>query len=255
MINKIKAKVLKWTERPIKVPIKNDIPTERFGTPYGGWIIPKGILNDQSICYGVGAGEDVSFDAAIAAHYGCKVHIFDPTPRAIAHVEALKNNIANNQKMGCLTSPTGYYADFETEVADRLVLHPFGIWEEDTTLRFYTPQNETHVSHSIVNLQKSDHFIEVPVKSLSSVIQSLGHDQITLLKIDIEGAEYQVLDAMLREQVMVQILCIEYDENASNNLDSKYLGRIEQSLMSLIAAGYDVIAKEPDCHNYTLKKQ
>ena len=39
--------------------------------------------------------------------------------------------------------------------------------------------------------------ITVPVKTLGTTMRELGHDHIDLLKMDIEGAEYAVLDAML----------------------------------------------------------
>ena len=67
-----------------------------------------------------------------------------------------------------------------------------------------------------------------------------------------EGAEYQVIRSLLEDKIEVGILCIEFDESAANHLDTKYLQRIEESLQALIAAGFRVIAKEPDCHNYTL---
>ena len=35
----------------------------KLGTNYGGWIIPKNNeLNDKSIIYSIGVGEDISFD-------------------------------------------------------------------------------------------------------------------------------------------------------------------------------------------------
>jgi len=41
-------------------------------------------------------------------------------------------------------------------------------------------------------------------------MQEHGHTHIDLLKIDIEGAEYQVLDNMLHENILPTILCIEF---------------------------------------------
>src|SRR3990167_849454 len=62
----------------------------RLGTQYGGWIIPKNhTLTGDSICYLAGAGEDISFDCALAKQFGCNVRIVDPTPRAIRHFEDL----------------------------------------------------------------------------------------------------------------------------------------------------------------------
>ncbi|HNL39351.1 MAG TPA: FkbM family methyltransferase, partial [Saprospiraceae bacterium] len=115
---------------------------------------------------------------------------------------------------------------------------PVGLWNEDTTLRFFAPRNEAYVSHSLVNLQRSEKHIEVPVKKLGTLMKELGHPRINLLKIDVEGAEYQVLEAMLADNIEVDVLCIEYDETASNHLDRAYITRIEHSLQSLIQAGF-----------------
>lgn len=255
MFGQVRRRLLKWTERNLKIPIVTDVPVERIGTPYGGWIIPQNRLNNNSVCYLVGAGEDISFDLGMAARYGCTVHIFDPTPRAIAHSEGLLRGLKQGIPVKCATSPSGFYPLYPPELADLLQFHPFGIWNDDTVLRFFAPKNAAHVSHSLVNLQQSEQYIEVPVRRLSGLMQELGHNKIDLLKLDIEGAEYQVLQSLLDDDIEVGILCIEYDESAANHLDSKYLQRIESSLQSLLDAGFHVIAKEPNCHNYTLVHQ
>jgi len=114
------------------------------------------------------------------------------------------------------------------------------------------PENDAHVSHSLVNLQKTERFIEVPVCRLSELMRDHQHDHIHLLKIDIEGAEYTVLQTVLEDQIPVDVLCIEYDESAANHIDRHYIQRIEASLQVLVASGFHVVAKEPGCHNYTL---
>jgi len=258
MLRLLRRRILKWTERELKIPVLTGVLVERIGTPYGGWIIPEKWLQRDSVCYLVGAGEDVSFDLGVAAQYGCEAHIFDPTPRAIAHFEGLLHGLKQGVPTKCATSPTGFYPFYPfypPELAGTLQFHPFGIWNEDTTLRFFAPQNEAHVSHSLVNLQQSEQYIEVPVRRLSGLMQELGHSRIDLLKLDIEGAEYQVLQSLLEDRIEVGILCIEYDESAANHLDSNYQERIESSLQSLLDAGFHVIAKELNCHNYTLVHQ
>lgn len=252
IFRRVRTRFLKWTERALDIPVESTVPIERLGTPYGGWLIPQNLLTGNSVCYLVGAGEDISFDLEVSARYGCPVHIFDPTPRAIAHFELLRNNLRRGGRTPCATSPTGFYPDYLPSLVDRLYFHPVGIWNEDTTLRFFAPQNEAHVSHSLVNIQHSDRSIEVPVRRLSGLMREMGHQQIDLLKIDIEGAEYQVIESILTDQIEVSILCIEFDESAANHLDSGYLGRIEACLRSLLSAGFQVVAKEKNCHNYTL---
>lgn len=255
IINKISLKIKKWTEPRLNIPVRSDIPVERLGSPYGGWIIPRHQLSAGSVCYLVGAGEDISFDLAVAQRYQCPVHIFDPTPRALTHVRQTLEQISAGQPAECTTSPGGFYPAYPADIVPGIRVHPWGIWNEDTILRFYTPQNEAHVSHSIVNLQNSATYIEVPVKRLSTVMTDLGHRKIDLLKIDTEGAEYQIIKTILDENLEVDILCVEFDESAQNHLDTEYIKRIESSMTDLRNAGYEVIAKEPESRNYTLVHQ
>ena len=64
---------------------------EKLGTDYGGWLIPKNIsLNENSIVYLGGAGEDISFDLKLQDKYNCWIVIIDPTKKAIKHYEEVK---------------------------------------------------------------------------------------------------------------------------------------------------------------------
>ena len=255
ILRRIRTKYYKWTEPAFRLPIHTEIPTERLGTPYGGWIIPQNKLSRDSVCYLVGAGEDISFDLALIDKFGCQAHIFDPTPRAVEHVKTVQNNIAIGKRTACLTSPTGFYPDYALPMAEKIHLYPTGVWNEDTYLRFFAPTNEAYVSHSLVNLQQTEQFIEVPVERLKTIAGRLGHSSIHLLKIDIEGAEYQVIESIVQDGLHIDILCIEFDESAANHFDRRYMQRITDALASLLAAGFVIIAKEKDCHNYTLIHQ
>lgn len=64
---------------------------EKIGTDYGGWFFPLNpLLNQDSIIYSVGAGEDISFDLHIQSKYKSNIVIVDPTARAIKHFEEIK---------------------------------------------------------------------------------------------------------------------------------------------------------------------
>jgi len=52
--------------------------------------------------------------------------------------------------------------------------------------------------------------IEVPAFSLSSITTKLDHDRIDLLKIEIEGAEYELLDALLASDIKPTQLLVEF---------------------------------------------
>jgi FkbM family methyltransferase len=154
---------------------------------YGGWSIPVGVLRDDSTVVDVGLGEDISFSESLIARYGCRVHGFDPTPRAIDYLQ--KRNPANFH------------------------LHTIGVAGSNRTATFFLPNNPSHVSGSIT---KSDHVgdnrIEVRLIDLDEVFGIIGKDRIDLLKIDIEGAEYELLSSasFKNSAVKIHVICVEF---------------------------------------------
>ncbi len=209
-----------------KILRRNDL--EEIGSDYGGWVVPTRLLRSDSICYCVGCGEDITFDLGLIDIFGCHVYGLDPTPRAIAHV---KKVAGGNSK----------YHFFD-----------IGLWDKEDTLKFFVPKNPGHVSHSLLNLQKTEDHISVNVKRLSSFMKELGHQNIDLLKIDIEGAEYKVIDSILEDDIDVRVLCVEYDE-CFNPLDAEYRNRIKNSVNSLIKNGYLLVCCQGN-GNYTFVK-
>jgi FkbM family methyltransferase len=160
---------------------------ERLGSAYGGWWVPSWILHTGTIAYCAGAGEDITFDVELLKR-GCTVRTFDPTPRAVSHVRALR-------------------------IEDhRFAFAPVGVWCEDASVRMYAPRDGAHVSHSIVNLQQTTDYIEVPVESLTTLTKRFGDDHIDLLKLDVEGAEYAVLRSLVELDPVPRAICVEFDQ-------------------------------------------
>jgi FkbM family methyltransferase len=162
-------------------------PLEFHGNEYCGWCIPVGSIDRNSVVVDVGLGEDVSFSKSLIDSYGCGVHGFDPTPRAIAYVKAL----------GCR----------------QLELHEFGVAAKGGFATFYLPNNDLHVSGSLVRENHvGQKHIEVRLMSIREVFDLLGAQRINLLKIDIEGAEYELISGTEFADVAARIdmLCIEF---------------------------------------------
>jgi FkbM family methyltransferase len=200
-------------------------PMTRIGTVYGGWSVPEGVLNRDSICYCAGCGEDISFDLGLIERYGCQVFAFDPTPRAVTFVERTAG-----------MNPAYHFLDV-------------GLWSRDETLKFYAPQDPRHVSHSLVNLQHTTQFIEVRVKRLMQLMEANRHRRLDLLKLDIEGAEYAVLDSIAEDELHIRVLCVEFDEYWHPQ-DSDYLQRIRRYVKALLSRGYEMVSTTGNA-NYT----
>lgn len=197
---------------------------QRLGDTYGGWVVPRSLLNSTSVVYCVGCGENISFDLDLISTFGCTVYGLDPTPRAVEFVRAAASR------------------------EPRYRFESLGLWDEAKTLRFYAPRDPTHVSHSVLNLQQTSTFIELPVERLSRVMARHGHDRVALLKLDIEGAEYKVLQSVLDDGIAVSILCVEYDE-FHHPIDADYRSRIRRSIRQLERHGFTMV--EANAGNYT----
>jgi EAL domain-containing protein (putative c-di-GMP-specific phosphodiesterase class I) len=79
----------------------------------------------------------------------------------------------------------------------------------------------------------------VEVKKLSDIMSEYGHERIDLLKIDIEGSEYAVLDQVLDDNIEIKQLVVEVHERYIEN------GKLLTTKMieSLKAKGYKLFAK------------
>ena len=193
----------------------------RIGSEYGGWWIPGSVARPGAVAYCAGAGEDITFDSALVA-LGVRVTTFDPTPRSIAHVET--------------NAPT----------SDLFRFVPTGWWDERTTLRFYAPADPAHVSHSVTNLQRTTTFFEADVASVHQLQAELGDDQVDIIKMDIEGAEYAVINSLLENGPRPRVLCVEFDQPTP-------IRRTIRAARQLHAAGYELA--KIDVWNYTFIRQ
>ncbi len=158
-----------------------------YGSDYGGFYLNPDVIGPDSVVYSFGIGEDISFDTEVISLHNCQVHGFDPTPKSIKWVKS-------------------------QELPENFVMHEYGIARETGVATFYLPKNENFVSGSLIGHGNvnADVPIQVPVKSFADIIVSLEHKVIDVLKMDIEGAEYDVLESILESQTSIGQLVIEF---------------------------------------------
>lgn len=188
LVRKVRVLYRIMLGREIRVPSRLVSGLTWFGNPsYGGWKIP---LSEIGIKVGVidaGVGEDLSFSEDLIRKYGANVVALDPTPKAAQFV---------NEK----SNPS---IDFLNH----------GLASENGKAKFYLPTNQNHVSGS---LNSGDHLkggeIEVELTSLSTAIERLPTFDTLIVKMDIEGAEFDLLDSenFNKCAMHIDILCIEF---------------------------------------------
>lgn len=185
-----------------------------YGNQYGGFYAIPELLNEYSIVYSMGIGEDISFDEAIIEQHGCKVFGFDPTPKSI--------NWCRN-----------------TSLPQNFTFYDYGIANTTGRMRFYLPKIEHHVSGSIIDHNNVSHqFVEVNMMSLRDIMKSLDHEKIDLLKMDIEGSEYEVIDDILKTDIQISQLAIEFHERFFKNGKEKTI----RAIQNLKEKGYEISA-------------
>ena len=197
--------------------IKKGITCSRMwlGNDYGGFFVCPDYLNPKSVVYSFGIGTDISFSKALIAQFDCQVFGFDPTPKSI---EWLKNQ----------TLPTG------------LQIFDFGIDKTTGLVKFYLPKNPDFVSGSLaaqsnVSTEKG---IMVKMKRLFDIANELGHKSIDVLKLDVEGSEYEVLDDVLDSDLQIGQVLIEFHGRFVPDGKLKTISAIKKLQMK----GYDVFA-------------
>lgn len=183
-------------------------------------IVPD-ILDSNSIVYSCGVGNNIDFDIEINRLYGCKVHLFDPTPGAI---------------------------DFMSSKSDdpRFIFKPWGIWTENKKMRFYFDRTRKQRNLSVTNYFNTSDYIEADCFSIENIMKNLGHKSVDLLKLDIEGAGMAVIHQLISSTVIrPQIIIAElempqmiYGATLSDIL--KFISQKRALFDLLESAGYSV---------------
>jgi FkbM family methyltransferase len=186
----------------------------RFGSNYGGWDVVTTNIDNNSIVYSFGVGEDASFDIALIEEYNLALHAFDPTPRSIDWV--------NRQRF-----------------SNHFVMHDYGLATFDGKASFNPPENPDHISHTLLERPSTKaNAILVPVKKLSTIMKELGHNQIDILKMDIEGAEYGVINDINKSDIRPGQILVEFH----HRFPGVGVKRSKEAILTLRSMGYQLFS-------------
>ncbi|NQD71002.1 FkbM family methyltransferase [Sphingobacterium shayense] len=197
------------------IKTQKKIDKEWYGNEYGGFYLNPNLICENSIIYSFGVGEDISFDQSIIKRHQCQVYAFDPTPKSI-------NWISKQQ------------------LPETFHFFPYGIGNKTELVKFHLPKNKDHVSGSIFKHHLVDigEYISVPLKSFADIIVETGHQEIDVLKMDIEGSEYVVMEDILKSNIPIKQILLETHERFF--IDGKTKGRMLFALMEKY--GYKIFA-------------
>ena len=161
-------------------------PTVYLGSGYGGYGVPDGLIEPNWTCYCIGTGRDITFDLALIRNFGCEVFACDPAPQAEAYVREAAAGI------------------------ERFSFLPVAVGPSDGALHLYRAADPDRMALSTGDLEGSGESVEVPMRSLPSLMEELGHDRIDLMKLAVEGMEYELLESINPSEFGVRVLLVEF---------------------------------------------
>ena len=186
-----------------------------LGNRYADWTFCPDTLNESSVVYSFGVGEDISFDLQLMKRFHLHIHAFDPSPQSVAWI--------GGQKLP---------AEFH--------FYPYGLASTDGEISFAEPADpgihSLFATHSEEKAGVGLKQYVLPVHRLPTIVQNLGHKKIDILKMDIEGVEYELIEDIVASPVPVSQVLIEFHHRFP------YIGvkRTRQAISRLNLAGYKI---------------
>lgn len=207
--------------------VQKKVLTRWYGNPNAGFFvadIPK--INNHSIVYSVGVGEDISFEKDLMKQFDCSISIFDPTPKSWQFVESQKLN-------------------------PKLKYYNWGLSSFDGPQRFYLPKDENMISGSLVQAKHlNSEPIFLQMKTLMSTMKHLGDNHIDLLKLDIEGSEYEIIEEIIEQRLDVKQIAVEFH----HFFDTIPTNKTRKAVKLLNQNGYRIVAISRSRHEITFIK-
>jgi FkbM family methyltransferase len=185
---------------------------ERLGG-LSSWSIYTPRLDEDSVIYSAGVGRDISFEKELVSRFGVDIEVFDPSPTGIETMGLEENKLPN------------------------IHFNPIGIVGRSATRIFAPPKNELEGSYRIPSADGIG--VEFPCADLPSLMRERGHFKIDLLKIDIEGFEYELIRDIIVNAVVINQICVEFHHFFENiNIFSTM-----RAIVGLKRCGYDLLYK------------
>jgi len=154
--------------------LKKDVQFETVKTAEWTYIFSE--LGPESVVYSLGVGDNIDFDLGVIERFGVHVYAFDPTPYAREWVES-------------------------RELPKEFVFKPWAAAGEDGTLRLFRRVSKSGKRAKVMwtaesEAGDSEDFIDAPAYTVQTMMQLLQHEKVDLLKMDVEGVEFDIIEAL-----------------------------------------------------------
>ena len=207
----------------------------RLGTRYGGWWIDSAALGQTPLLVDCGLGEDISFPLAFVERFGGSVIGIEPNPRSLDYCRP--------------RCPAG------------MEIVPQALWTKaGERLNFHLPRPQTQlpkgadgVSGSLVGSHEyvaGGEDLAVTTTTLAEILDAAGCEECDILKLDVEGAEYDVLAELCRtgEIRRTRQLLVEFHHGVTHHTAAETAA----TASALASAGFVLVHVES--RNYTFRR-
>ena len=161
-------------------------PVTTYGAGNGAWDVATNTLTKESVVVSVGVGQDISFDLAISERQGCRIFMLDPSPTGKLTIER------------------------HTPLPPNMIFLPVGLSAEDGEIAFAAPYHPDEGSFRLSGTVATPASHTFPCRRLQTIMREQNLERVDLLKLDIEGFEYAVLDDVLASKSYIRQICVEF---------------------------------------------
>jgi len=204
----------------------------RLGSKYGGWYFCKceNHFKDSGFFISAGVGEDISFDIEIMKISKLAAVFIDPTERSEAHIQSVLDFDGNATKS--IYNKSGKQASknygISNDIKLRIIYIKKALWINSDGIALYPPRNLEHVSFSkkrkssksiatffeSINLKEVNEYMYKNYPKQNGIISS----KPKIIKMDIEGSEYEVLKQILKSDFVFEQILVELDFLREKNI-------------------------------------
>lgn len=174
----------------------------------GGWWICPQAIRPGEIVYSFAVGGDLAFERALAEQHGARVFAFDPDPATAERLQA-----------------TGPF--------ERLRFSGMTVGGRDERRSVALPGGGS---------------VEARALRLPSHMRALGHRRLDMVRLDVPGAEADVIRDLVGMDVDVQQILVAFHEERTREARE----RIEAAVAALGGHGYGVFHISPDRREFSL---
>lgn len=176
--------------------IKNKISIEVNSLKDSYFYYPE-ILPDNAIIYSLGVGANINFELTMLEKCNSNVFCFDPTAQSRDFIENIMKDLPENFSFSNIA---------------------VGGEDGKLVLSHLKKASKKYLAGTLLNVPGNYSVGEntVPVKRIETLMKEMGHSKIDLIKMDIEGAEYEVIKDIIKTNIRPAQIALEFHPHLLN---------------------------------------